>query len=203
MLLADTLVVIGMATLQLGTIQEADGVQERTFWLRNDGPQAVALTQGYTSCHCTTIRFDSAKTVAPGDSTAVTLSFNPQGKGGEFYESGTVVYGPQAKRVTVAFEGECITSEETLIRQFPVRVNDDVRLSTNRLDLGIMHVGETKERNIVVLYQREGNRREVQTVRLSVTQDTPKGLQHMAYPLEIRLANGTLRTEITLDVLVK
>jgi len=25
----------------------------------------------------------------------------------------------------------------------------------------------------------------------------------MAYPLEIRLANGTLRTEITLDVLVK
>ena len=122
MLLADTLVVIGMATLQLGTIQEADGVQERTFWLRNDGPQAVALTQGYTSCHCTTIRFDSAKTVAPGDSTAVTLSFNPQGKGGEFYESGTVVYGRQAKRVTVAFEGECITSEETLIRQFPVRL---------------------------------------------------------------------------------
>ena len=183
MLLADTLVVIGMATLQLGTIQEADGVQERTFWLRNDGPQAVALTQGYTSCHCTTIRFDSAKTVAPGDSTAVTLSFNPQGKGGEFYESGTVVYGRH--------------------RQFPVRVNDDVRLSTNRLDLGIMHVGETKERNIVVLYQREGNRREVQTIRLSVTKDTPKGLQHMAYPLEIRLANGTLRTEITLDVLVK
>ena len=103
----------------------------------------------------------------------------------------------------MAFEGECITSEETLIRQFPVRVNDDVRLSTNRLDLGIMHVGETKERNIVVLYQREGNRREVQTIRLSVTKDTPKGLQHMAYPLEIRLANGTLRTEITLDVLVK
>ena len=203
MLLADTLVVVGMAVAQLGTINEADGPQQRSFWLRNDGQQAVTMVQGYTSCHCTTLNYEQGRVVAPGDSACVRLVFNPQGKGGEFYESGTVVYGRQAKRVTVAFEGECITSEETLIRQFPVRVNDDVRLSTNRLDLGIMHVGETKERNIVVLYQREGNRREVQIVRLSVTKDTPKGLQHMAYPLEIRLPNGTLRTEITLDVLVK
>ena len=37
MLIADTLVVIGLATASLGTIQETGGVQEHTFWLRNDG----------------------------------------------------------------------------------------------------------------------------------------------------------------------
>ena len=57
MLLADTLVYIGLAVLPLGTINESDGVQERTFWLRNDGTEAVTLYQGYTSCGCTTIDF--------------------------------------------------------------------------------------------------------------------------------------------------
>ena len=86
MLLTDTLIVIGMATVSLGTINEADGLQERTFWLRNNGTEAVTLVQGYTSCGCTTIQFDKEQSIAPGDSSAVTLRFNPQGKGGEFEE---------------------------------------------------------------------------------------------------------------------
>ena len=57
MLVADTLVVIGLSAISLGTIHEADGVQQRTFWLRNAGQEAVALQQGYTSCGCTTIDF--------------------------------------------------------------------------------------------------------------------------------------------------
>ena len=87
MLVADTLVAIGFATISLGTIKEADGVQERTFWLRNAGTEAVMLVQGYTSCGCTTIQFDKDKSIAEGDSTCVTLRFNPQGKGGEFEET--------------------------------------------------------------------------------------------------------------------
>ena len=77
MLVADTLVAIGLATVSLGTIQEADGPQERTFWLRNDGTESVALVQGYTSCGCTTIQFTKDEPVAVGDSTSVVLHFNP------------------------------------------------------------------------------------------------------------------------------
>lgn len=55
MLLVDSLVVVGLATVSLGTIQEADGVKEHSFWLRNAGQEAVVLHQGYTSCGCTTI----------------------------------------------------------------------------------------------------------------------------------------------------
>ena len=71
MLVTDTLVAISFATVSLGTIQEADGVQERTFWLRNDGTEAVALVQGYTSCGCTTIHFTKDEPIAVGDSTSV------------------------------------------------------------------------------------------------------------------------------------
>lgn len=202
MLLTDTLVVIGMATASLGTIHEADGVVERTFWLRNDGTAAVTLRQGYTSCGCTTIHFDKDSKVLPGDSTSVTLRFNPQGKGGEFEEVGTVVYGERRQRATMALVGNCITSEETLLRQFPIRVGDSLRLSADHLDLGRMRVGETKERGVVVLHRDEDNRQERLTVRFTITDDMPKGLQHLPYSLETKVGDKTVPLNITIDVYI-
>ncbi|MBQ6228694.1 MAG: DUF1573 domain-containing protein [Prevotella sp.] len=202
MLFADTLVVIGLASASLGTIHEADGVVERTFWLRNDGTAAVTLRQGYTSCGCTTIQFAKDAEVQPGDSTAVVLRFNPQGKGGEFEEVGTVVYGDRRKRATVSMVGTCVTSEETLLRQFPIRVDDRLRLSANRLDLGRMHVGETKERGVVVLHCDEDNRQERIPISFTVGNDMPKGLQHIDYPVKTKVGDETVTLSITIDVFI-
>ncbi len=172
MFVADSLIVIGLATVSLGTIHEADGVQERTFWLRNAGTEAVTLTQGYTSCGCTTVVFPKDSLIQIGDSTAVTLRFNPRGKGGDFEETATLIYSLQSekqkiyslqserKTVHLSLTGICITSEETLLRQFPIRINDTLRLSADRFDLGIIHVGETKERTVVILHRSESDRRE-------------------------------------------
>lgn len=149
MLLVDSLVVVGLATVSLGTIQEADGVKEHSFWLRNAGQEAVVLHQGYTSCGCTTIHFDKVRQLAPGDSSKVTLRFNPRGKGGEFHEMGTIEYG------------------------------------------------ESKERGVVVLYS-DTRQQERIPVRFTVDTKTPKGLQHIAYPLKIK----GQKVNITLDVFV-
>ena len=203
MIVADTLITIGLATVSLGTIQEADGVQERTFWLRNDGTEAVTLVQGYTSCGCTTIQFTKDEPVAVGDSTCVVLRFNPQGKGGEFEETGTIVYGPNRKRIQLSMIGTCVTSEETLMRQFPIRISDDIRLSANRFDLGIMHVGETKERNVIILHRDNENRQERIPVTFTVNANTPKGLQHISYPIKTSVQGKEQTLTITLDVLVK
>ena len=203
MLLIDSLVVLGLATVSLGTIYEADGVQTRSFWLRNDGTEAVTLVQGYTSCGCTTIQFDKDQPIAVGDSTSVTLRFNPQGKGGEFEETGTIVDGSNRKRIQVSMIGTCITSEETLMRQFPIRISDDLRLSTNRFDLGIMHVGETKERGVVILHREEGNRQERIPVKFAVDDKTPKGLQHIPYQIETKVKGKKQMLTIMLDVLIK
>lgn len=203
MIVADTLITIGLATVSLGTIQEADGVQERTFWLRNDGIEAVTLVQGYTSCGCTTIQFTKDEPVAVGDSTCVVLRFNPQGKGGEFEETGTIVYGPNRKRIQLSMIGTCVTSEETLMRQFPIRISDDIRLSANRFDLGIMHVGESKERGVVILHCDERNRQERIPVTFTVDGNTPKGLQHISYPIKTSVQGKEQTLIITLDVLIK
>lgn len=202
-MIADTLVVIGLATISLGTIQEADGVQERNFWLRNDGRETVTLQQGYTSCGCTTIDFARGSSVEPGDSTCVTLRFNPRGKGGEFMETGTLVYGDSSKRVELSMVGNCITSEETLQRQFPVRISDRLRLSANRFDLGIMRVGERKERNVIVLHKADNNRQERFTVSFSPDADTPKGLQHIVRTISTDDGGQRRELKITFDVIVK
>lgn len=218
MFVADSLVVLGLATVSLGTIQESDGVREQRFLLRNSGQEVVALTQGYTSCGCTTIHFDKARQLMPGDTTSVTLRFNPRGKGGDFEETGTIEYGSEKsraenkrlKRVRLSLIGTCITSEETLMRQFPVRISETLRLSTDRFDLGIMRVGETKERGVVILHlpsqttqQPADSTQERVPVSFSVNTDTPKGLQHIAYPIKT-MDNGKVQTiVITLDVMVK
>ncbi len=203
MLLVDSLIVLGMATVSIGTIREADGPREHSFWLRNVGTAPVTLYQGYTSCGCTTIHFDRQRAIAPGDSSKVTLHFNPRGKGGEFHEMGTIVYGAQKKRVNMTMTGQCITSEETLMRQFPIRISDNLRLSAKRFDVGIMHVGETKERNVVVLHRDENNRQERIPVRLTVDQTTPKGLQHLVIPIVTRVKGRKHQLNITFDVIIK
>ncbi|MBR1388836.1 MAG: DUF1573 domain-containing protein [Prevotella sp.] len=203
MLVVDSLVAIGLATLSLGTIQEADGTVERSFWLRNCGTEAVALVQGYTSCGCTTIEYTKDQPIAPGDSTCVTLRFNPRGKGGEFLETGTVVYSPNRKRLNLSLEGTCITSEETLMRQFPIRVNDHLRLSTDRFDLGRMAVGETKERSMAVLHRDENDRQEHIPINFIVEEKHGKGLQHISHPVTIREGGKEVKIDITLDVFIK
>lgn len=202
-MLIDKLVHLGLATVSLGTIHEADGVQKRQFWLRNDGDSAVTLVQGYTSCGCTTIGFDKDKAVETGDSTCVWLAFNPRGKGGEFYESGTIVYGSGRQRIVVAMEGDCVTSEETLMRQFPIRISDNIRITANRFDLGVMSVGASKKLNVVVLHRDENNRKEQIPILLVVKPDMNKGVNHMAYPVVIDDKGKEREITITLDVIIK
>lgn len=211
MLVADTLVVIGLATISLGTIKESDGQQEHSFWLRNAGQETVALKQGYTSCGCTTIHFDKARLLAPGDSSKVTLRFNPRGKGGEFHEMGTIEYGSEkttskgrrSKRINLTLTGNCITSEETLMRQFPIRINDHLRISANRFDLGIMSKSETRERHVTLLHQDEQNRKETIVIRFTPDAKLTKGLHHIAYPVSTTVKGRRVETIVTLDVLIK
>lgn len=201
-MLIEKLTVIGLAIAGLGTIQEADGVKEHTFWLRNDGTEAVALQQGYTSCGCTTIAFDKNAAIAPGDSTPVTLRFNPMGKGGEFYESGTIVYGQARQYVQMALEGTCVSSEESLQRQFPI-VEGRLRVSNNRFDLGRMTVGTSKTVHVTVLHCEDNNRKELFAVSFTADKELGKGLHHVLKTITTTDGERTVEIDITLDVLIQ
>lgn len=202
-MIADSLIVIGLATVSLGTIHEADGPQQRSFWLRNAGTEATTLAQGYTSCGCTTIGLERGRTLAPGDSARVDLTFNPRGKGGEFWEMGTVVYGgDRRKTVELTLTGHCILSEATLLRQFPVEVAPGLRLSAQRFDVGRLRVGETCERHVVLLHRDEGDRRELLSVSFTPDAKSPHGLQHVVRRITTEHRGKPVGIDIVFDVIV-
>ena len=226
MLLADSLIVIGLATASLGTIHEADGPVDHTFCLRNAGSDTVAVRQAYASCGCTTLHFDRARRLAPADTMNVVLRFNPRGKGGDFEETGTLVYGSLAghdaagpgtaapRQVRLVLTGHCISSEETLLRQFPVRISDAIRRSANRFDLGYMRTGERRERTVVVLHRggsgpqpaagtTGADRQERIAVTFTATRELGSGLHHVSVPITIAHGADSVSVPITFDVIIK
>lgn len=202
-MLIEKLVLIGAAVVSLGTIHEADGVQERSFWLRNDGTEAVAMTQGYTSCGCTTIRFPKDSLLSSGDSVQVSLRFNPRGKGGEFEEHGVVVYGRGRHHVEMVLTGLCVSSEETLLRQFPVRISDALRVNTDHFDLGVMMAGASRTLHITVLHRNEADRQVVIPLTFVANPDYGTGLQHVTKNITLTTKDETTIISITFDVIIK
>ena len=114
-----------------------------TCWVAKEDPNASDANVGTEAAPFRTIQaaLDNPNFVA-GDTINVTMRFDPQGKTGEFRETGIVVYGNN-KYVQLTLTGECLTNEEMLMRVFPIRVGDNLRLDTDRFDLGELRVGET------------------------------------------------------------
>ena len=117
--------------------------------------------------------------------------------------TGTVVYGTERKRVKLAMTGNSILSEETLMRRYPIAVSDNLRLSTDRFDLGIMHPGETKERSVVVLHRDENDRTETLSISYTPDAKAPRGLQHIPYTVTTTEQGKERQLTITLDVMIK
>ena len=150
--MTDALKVIVLAsTFSAGTLHEADGVLEHTFYVRNESRVAVRIAHAWTSCGCTTARFDDTRWAAPGDSVPVTLRFDMTGKDGDFLESARVqiVSAQDTTYQNLYLEGDVVPSAEHIERAYPVRAGG-LRLSATTLDYGQMKRGESRTKDIAV-----------------------------------------------------
>ncbi len=144
-------IAVATAAINFGIIQEHDGKVSHRFMLHNENPVAVRICQTFPSCGCTTISCDTGL-VAPHDSVAVDVAFDPVNRGGDFYETASVVMASSTDTtvVTLSVEGTIVTSEETLIKQYPVR-QGEVRLTNDTLYMGEVRRGESKTMYVGVL----------------------------------------------------
>ncbi len=144
-------ITVATAAINFGVIQEKNGVVSHRFVLRNESDVPVRICQTYPSCGCTTISCDTSH-VPPRDSVPVDVSFNPEGRGGEFYETASIVVASASDTsiVTLSVEGEVQTSEETLIRQYPV-CRDSLWLTTDTLRMGEVRRGASRTMYLGVL----------------------------------------------------
>ena len=192
------IIAAAVASFNFGILQERGGSVSHRFMLRNDNPVAVRICQTYPSCGCTTIACDTSL-VAPHDSVAVDVTFNPLNRGGDFYETASVVMASTADTtvVTLSVEGTVVTSEETLMRQYPVR-QGTVRLTADTLSMGEVSRGSSKTMYVGVLYDLRTGQRQSIPVTFSASDATGWGA--VSKTLRIPLRGGSGRSEATVVV---
>jgi len=199
----DSIIGCGQTSINVGKIHEEDGIIENSFWMKNVGSSPTEFIQGYTSCGCTAIDFEKGKSIQPGDSTCVTLRFNPTGKYGDFIESGKLIYGNDKKCIDLSINGYCVTSEESLKKQFPYHLSKNTWVSAERFDLGILNPGKEKTVYITVLHRNLDNLQETVPIKFVTDANMGTGLKHITKSVIIREKEKEINHKVVFDVIIR
>lgn len=131
--------------LDFGYIREADGPVTRNVKAVNISQEPTFIISARTSCGCSDAQYD-AKTIAPGDTTTVSITYDPANRPGKFRKSAKIFTGKERISNTFHIIGNVIPSESSLENTYPVKAGD-LRFSTK-----IINAPELKRTEIRPLY---------------------------------------------------
>ena len=130
-------------THNFGTIDEDGGKVGCTMRLVNTTDSALSIIEVRSSCGCTAVHYPK-QPIEPGDTSSLTLVFNPRGRPGRFSKGVAVRLSSQPSRTSLIVEGTVRASDATLNRRFPTLAGP-LRLSNHLLPLG--EVAKDSSRN--------------------------------------------------------
>ena len=78
---ADKIIAFDAVTKDIGDIKESDSVRTVRFTFRNVSGKPLTITRVTTHCGCTVASFGK-QPVAAGDSSVITVQYNPKGRAG-------------------------------------------------------------------------------------------------------------------------
>lgn len=116
-----------------GVIREVDGPQTGHVEFVNDGPETTFVRSVRPSCGCTGADYFEAS-LAPGDTTSVSFTFNPAHRPGPFTKTVKVYFGENDERHIIRFSGVVVGSPETLSRNYPIDAGA-LRLAEKTIEL--------------------------------------------------------------------
>ncbi len=80
---ADSALYVKEKTHNFGTIREADGPVMCEFILQNNGDKPLVIVSAKAQCGCTTPSIPK-QPIRPGETAALTVTYDPAGRPGEF-----------------------------------------------------------------------------------------------------------------------
>jgi hypothetical protein len=189
--------------MNFGTIREQAGKVSHRFVLHNESEVPVRIIQTYPSCGCTTISCDTSA-VAPHDSTTVDVTFDPVNRGGDFYETASIVCASASDTsvVTLSVEGTVVTSEETLMKQYPVR-QGSLRLTSDTLRMGEVRRGDSKTMNVGVLRDLKSKQRLSVPVTFTADEKVGWGLVSKDLTVPVKAFKSRFNVHVVAVVLPK
>lgn len=103
-----------------GAFDEDDGNVSCNFRFVNTGDEPISIIAARPSCGCTVPSFQRTP-VAPGDTAAISVTFNPTGRPGRFDKNVKVqLSGGDPARITLKIKGVVIGNSNTLRSRYPV-----------------------------------------------------------------------------------
>lgn len=140
------------------SIREESGPVTHSFEATNRGEHPEVILDVSSSCGCTKPEF-TRRPVRPGETTTVTVRFNPAGQSGTIDRT-LVVYGTgnqviERLRITGRVEPRARTIEE----RFPIAAGDGIRLSNNFLPFETLPHGRETGADIGIANEADSPRR--------------------------------------------
>ncbi len=143
-----------------GAFDEDNGVATCQFRYVNTGDAPLVVLDVHTSCGCTTPDFSTAP-VAPGDTAAITVKYDPAGRPGRFNKKIQIDTNAPAKRSKLSITGVVVGSSASVARRYPVEM-DAMKLRNGAIMFGQVSKGHLK--SVFV----EGYNRSNDTIRPAV-----------------------------------
>lgn len=129
-------------THDFGAFGEDSGPAATTFHLVNTGDQPLVITSARANCGCTTPHFSTAP-IAPGDTTEISVAYNPEGRPGRFEKRVIVDTNTEPERTTLTIKGVVIGSPATVAQRFPISAGP-LALRNSSIMLGRLERGRIK-----------------------------------------------------------
>lgn len=106
-------------THNFGAFAEDDGIVTCKMQFVNISDKPVIINQVHVTCGCTNPSFDK-KSIEPGDTGYVTISYNPYGRPGRFEKKIYVDLNTTPSRYALFIKGSVIGSPSTVNEKYPV-----------------------------------------------------------------------------------
>jgi len=125
-----------------GKINEEDGRVSVVFEFRNEGMSPLVLSNVRASCGCTTPTW-TKDPVEPGQTGAITVTYNPNGRPGRFQKTVTITSNAKEATTRVYIKGEVIPKQAKPVNKYTLPVGE-LSMMKKTLDLGKVTKGEVK-----------------------------------------------------------
>ncbi len=104
--------------LDFGVIREENGLTTRTVKAVNIAPDSTFIISARTSCGCSSAEF-TEEMLAPGDTTEITVGYNPTNRPGKFLKTAKIYTGNERISNSFKLKGMVIPSRKNLIKTYP------------------------------------------------------------------------------------
>ena len=123
-----------------GVFQEKNGKVTCQLRLVNTGDAPLLIVRAQAGCGCTAVNYPEAP-IQPGDTAAVSITYNPTGRPGQFTKQAIIFTNTEPNRTILEISGNVIPTDATLNKEYPLRAGA-LRISQGSIPLGQMVKGK-------------------------------------------------------------